>query len=190
MSEAFAKTEDALVAPPRRSAALAQGARFGVFALLVFGSLYYPHAPASWPARALHAYVGLVARAAAFTIGLFDHSAKLLDDTIIAGRFPLQIVLDCTALDVQALYLAAVLSLAAPVVVKLAGACAGLVFLTLANLARIAALYFVGVAAPARFDLLHEDVMTFAMMACACLAFVTFAQLASARSAGTLATRS
>ena len=172
--------EDALPAAPlTRRAATLQALRFGLLSLFLFAFLYYPHDPSSWPARAIGGYVSWVARAAAFSIGLADNSVALTQGTVIGGRYPLQIVLDCTALDVQALYLSAVLALRAPAGIALKGALSGLAFLALANLARIAALYFVGVYAPARFDLIHEDVMTFVMMACACLAFVTFARFAS-----------
>jgi exosortase/archaeosortase family protein len=154
---------------------------FAVVAVLAFGLVYFPYPPDSVPARLLFAYVAFVARSATWTLGLLDPSVMLTDRIVINGRFPLQIVLDCTGLDVQALYLAAVVAAPASALHKLLGASAGLSFLLLANLARIALLYYVGVYAPARFDLLHEDVLTFAMLACACAAFLSFA-LAGTRS--------
>jgi exosortase/archaeosortase family protein len=150
---------------------------FALLAALFFGLLYFPYPADSTAVRWLSRYVTWVARAAAACLGLFDPSVRLVDQVVIQGRFPLQIVLDCTALDVQALYLAAVVSAPVALRAKLLGALAGLCFLTLVNLARIVILYWVGVYAPARFDLVHEDLLTFAMLAAACLAFVTFARV-------------
>jgi exosortase/archaeosortase family protein len=149
---------------------------FGLLAALSFGLLYFPYPTDSTPARWLSGYVELVAHAATAVLWLFDPAVRLTEGLVIQGRFPLQIVLDCTALDVQALYLAAVASAPLALRSKLAGAIAGVAFLGVVNLARIAILYWVGVYAPARFDMVHEDLMTFAMLAAACLAFAGFAR--------------
>ncbi|HEY6880514.1 MAG TPA: hypothetical protein VI299_20965 [Polyangiales bacterium] len=160
---------------PGSRATLWRLALFALVSALLFALLYYPHPPDSRAADLLSGYVAWVARAATHVIALFDPSVVLMDHVVIAGRFPLRIVLDCTALDVQALFVSAVLAAPASARSKLLGALGGVAFLAVANLVRIVALYYVGVHAPARFDLMHEDVFTFAMLACACLAFFLFA---------------
>lgn len=163
----------------RRRRALSRAVARCVCFVLLAGTLltviYFPYDPTSLAAGVLTSYVHGVARVAAGALSLMDSSIQLREETLILGRFPLRIVLDCTALDVQALYLAAVLSFATGWPSKLVGALSGLLFLSFANLLRIVVLYLTGVHAPVRFDLMHEDVMTLAMLTCACLAYAVFA---------------
>jgi exosortase/archaeosortase family protein len=160
-------------------APFAHALRFALWAALLLALLYAPYPADSLIVQLLAGYVALVARASAALLALGDPGVRLVDEVLITGRFPLQIVLDCTALDVQALYLAAVLSAPLRWSVKLAGALAGCAALSAINLARIALLYWIGVYAPAHFDLLHEDVFTFGLLACACGCFWTFTRLAA-----------
>lgn len=152
--------------------------RFALVAGPLFALLYAPYPASSLPAQLLAGYVELVARAAAALLAPFDPSVRLVDQVMITGRFPLLIVLDCTALDVQALYTAAVLSMPFGWRYTLLGALAGCLALGLVNLVRIAVLYWVGVHAPGYFDLLHEDVLTFALLLCAVACFWLFVGLA------------
>jgi exosortase/archaeosortase family protein len=156
---------------------LYRGLVFALLSLLLYGFVYYPHEPTSLAARTLFAYAAWVARGSAWLIGLFGEPVGVTDDTLITGRFPLRIVLDCAALDVLALYVAAVLAYPARWFSKVSAVLLGAVFLSCANLGRILALYFAGVYAPERFDLLHEDVLAFAMVASALFAFAGFAAL-------------
>jgi exosortase/archaeosortase family protein len=131
----------------------------------LYALLYFPYPAHSAPIRLLTSILHVVAHASAATIGLFDPSVRVLEGPVINGRFPLQIVLDCAALDVLALFLAAVLSYPAGVRDKLVGAVVGVSFLSLINVGRISALYFVGCHAPASFEVVHGDLLTFVMVA-------------------------
>jgi exosortase/archaeosortase family protein len=159
-------------------APFAHALRFALWAALLLALLYAPYPADSIIVQLLAGYVALVARASAWLLALGDPSVRLVDEVLITGRFPLQIVLDCTALDVQALYSAAVLSAPLRWSVRLAGTLAGCAALSAINLGRIVVLYWIGVHAPAHFDLMHEDVLTFALLACACGGFWAFTKLA------------
>ncbi len=135
-----------------------------------YAALYFPYPPGSVPSRVLSWYVTMVARGAGAVLHVFDRNVSV-DGVIIHGRYPLKIVLDCTAVDVQALYVAAVSSFPVPWRQRVAGALTGLALVSVANLLRVASLYFVGVYWPTAFHCLHEEVLQFAMVAVACLAF-------------------
>ncbi len=174
---------DAVDLAPTRSLPswLPRLARFIALAGSFFAALYYPYPADSLPTSWLEQYIHGVAACSRWLIAWFEPHVRLVDGLVIAGRFPLQIVLDCTALDVQALYAAAVLASPARWKDKAAGLVLGLVALSLANLMRIVVLYLAGSYAPAHFDLLHEDVMTFALMVFTCLAYYAFSRASAPR---------
>ena len=159
-------------------------ARFLVLALpmmlLLYGAIYFPHRAGSPAARALTAYVNLVAMLAGGALHLFDRSVTVSGNQI-GGRFPLSIILDCSALDAQALFAAAVLATRARWSDKLVGLTAGIALLVAVNLGRIATLYFVGVRAPRLFHVLHEEILQMAIVVCALLVFGAWALWASDR---------
>lgn len=133
-------------------------------ACALYALLYFPYSANSAPIVALSWVLRGVAHASAAAIGLWDPAVQVLPGPVIGGRFPMQIVLDCAALDVLALFLAAVLSYPARARDKLVGAVVGMAFLSLVNVARIAALYFVGTYAPLRFEVVHGDLLAFVMV--------------------------
>jgi exosortase H (IPTLxxWG-CTERM-specific) len=148
--------------------------RFLALGALFYLALYYPHDRASLPARLLGQYVELQARLAAGLVRLFDRGVTV-SGNLITGRFSLAIILDCAAIDAQALYAATVLAFPAPWRRKLAGLAAGLAVITAVNLVRIATLYFVGVHWPRTFDFLHEDLFQLGIVAAACASFALWA---------------
>ncbi len=145
--------------------------------LLLYGLIYYPHRADSVLGRGLTGYVRLIATVAGAILHAFD-GAVTVSGHHIGGRFPLSIVLDCSALDAQALYVAAVLGIKARWSDKVVGVVGGLVMLTAVNLTRIVALYFVGVRAPHLFHVLHEEVLQLAVILCAFAAFGLWAYVA------------
>lgn len=132
---------------------------------LLYGAIYFPYPSHSWPVAVLFKILECVAALSAAVIRLWEPGIAVVAGPTLTGRFPMQIVLDCAALDVQALYLAAVLVFPTTLRKKLWGAGLGLAFLAAANIARIVLLYFVGAYAPAYFDLVHEDLLAFVMVA-------------------------
>jgi exosortase/archaeosortase family protein len=154
-------------------------ARFLVRALLLtgvlYGVLYFPYRSENLVVRGLEAYLRALASVAAGLIGLFDPTAGARG-TVIEGRYPLQIVLDCSAADAQALFAGAVLAFPAGWRRKALGALAGVAGLNLVNLARIVFLYFVGVHWPRAFHTLHEEVIQLGFVLIAAGAFALWAR--------------
>lgn len=144
------------------------------FVCSLYALLYFPYPADSAPILVLTSILRGVAHVSAATIRLFDPSVRVLEGPIISGRFPMQIVLDCAALDVVALFLAAVLSYPATARDKVVGAVLGCSFLSLVNVARIAALYFVGTYAPASFEVVHGDLLAFVMVAVTLATFLVW----------------
>ena len=132
-----------------------------------YGAYAYPYAPGTAPARVFAVYVSLQAKAVAAVVALFDPTARLHGSTV-SGSFGLEVIRDCSSLDVQALLAAALLASALRWRAKLLGLGVGLFFLNLANVARIAALYAIGANLPIAFDTAHEELMPLALVVLAC----------------------
>jgi exosortase/archaeosortase family protein len=164
----------------RTGPALRFAIRFLALAAIFYLVLYYPHDPASLPARLLGRYVELQARLAGGLVRLFDRGVTV-SGILITGRFSLAIVLDCAAIDAQALFAATVLAFPAPWRRKLTGLAAGLAVITAVNLVRIVILYFVGLRWPRYFDFLHEDLFQFGIIAAAAASFGLWACWATGR---------
>ena len=156
---------------------LAPGVRFACRGILIaavfYAALYYPWDPGSVPGRLLAWYITLQARLSGACLRLVD-SSVMVTGTIIAGRFPLNIVVDCTALDAMALYAAAILAFPAPPRTKALALAGGLMIVATANLGRIVFLYFAGVHWPAWFDFLHEEVLQIGVILVPIVCFVAF----------------
>jgi exosortase/archaeosortase family protein len=136
--------------------------RFVARVVLLMGAfyavLYFPYGDRSLPARLLSRYLVLLAHVSGGLLALFDPSVSV-EGVFIMGRQPLQIVLDCAALDALALFAATVLAFPAAARVKLLGIAAGGAIIWTFNVLRIVLLYVAGVKWPRLFDVLHEDVM-------------------------------
>ncbi len=141
--------------------------------VLLCGVFFYPYAPESWPGRAIDSYLRGIAHAAAFTIGRFSPEVGV-EGRLITGAFPLEIVKACSLLDAQAFYAGAALAYPSTARRKLVGVAAGVTLLTVLNVLRIAALYFIGLHAPQHFDALHEEWLPAFLVAAACLIFGGF----------------
>jgi exosortase/archaeosortase family protein len=158
-------------------------ARFVLLAVALaaglYGVLYFPYRSDNVVVRLLTSYLEGLARMAGGVISIFDRSA-VARGTTIEGRFPLQIVLDCSAADAQALLLAAILAFPAGWRQKVVGALAGVLGLNLVNLARIVSLYFIGIRWPGAFHLLHEEVIQILLVLVAAGGFALWARWARA----------
>ena len=163
--------------------------RFVARAALLMGAfyalLYYPYRDGSVPDRIIGGYLALLARVSAGCLSLFDASVSV-QGAFILGRQPLQIVLDCAALDALALFAAAVLAFPARPRVKLAGFLAGGAIIWAFNVLRIVVLYVTGVKWPALFDVLHEDVLALLLVLVSAGCFAVWANRSRAplRAAG------
>jgi exosortase/archaeosortase family protein len=93
------------------------------------------------------------------------------------GRFALQIVKNCDAMDLQILLLSAIVALPVRWGLRLLGGVAGFLLVSLANVTRIASLYFIGVHAPAEFELAHREWWPLLLVLWALGAFLIFVRV-------------
>lgn len=119
----------------------------------------------------LTGYLAAYAKLAGLLLGLVERGVTVTG-TVINGRFPLQIVRNCDAAEVNILFGSAVLAFQAPWRKRLATLGIGLLALVLANVTRICCLYFVGVYAPHYFKVAHEEVWPLLLVAFAALLFL------------------
>jgi exosortase/archaeosortase family protein len=149
--------------------------RFVVAFTLLAGSLlafyYFPRAPDDtverWTALYLRAYTHVVS----WPIRIFDPHVSA-HGNLIAGRFSMQIVKSCDAMEANILFAAAVLAFSGPWLRKVVALFLGLAALLALNLVRLFVLYWVGALAPSAFDFLHLDVWPLLMVVFAVIAFV------------------
>ena len=171
-----------IAAPPRLLLLPKNSARFLAVALTLMIALYalyyYPHAPQSVFGRSLTAYVEVQAKLAGALVAVFDRDART-SGTVISGPIPIKIVRDCSSLDIQALFAAAVLAFPTRWIDKLRGLLVGIVLLTCLNLVRIAGLHFVGALAPQFFDTAHEEVFPLLLLTATLSLFVAWIVWAS-----------
>lgn len=113
------------------------------------------------------------ARAAGALLHAIDPTVSVSGNQI-SGRFPLAIVRDCDAMQVNILFVSAVAAFPSGLGRRLAGASVGVALLVLANLARIVSLYVIGVASPDSFELAHREVWPLVLMAVALAIFLGF----------------
>ena len=136
----------------------------------LYALVYYPYEPTSFGYQVLFAYLQKTAWATASIVGLFEPGVAARA-TVIASRFPIEIVLDCAALDIMIVYLCAVVSYPSRRIYRLRGAILGVALILLGNLFRLVALCFIGIHAPSYFHVCHEEVFQIFLVA---LTLVTF----------------
>ena len=135
----------------------------------------FPYAPGGAVHAAFEGYLAAYARAAGALLSLFDSSVHV-EGASILGRFSLQIVKDCDAMEVNILFASAVLAFPARGWQRTLGVGVGVLLLALANLTRIACLYWLGVSAPSAFEAAHRDVFPLLLVAVTVLLFVGWAR--------------
>jgi exosortase/archaeosortase family protein len=147
---------------------------------LFYALLYHPYAEESLPGRALSAYLRFVASGSATLLGWFGEDISVQGTTVL-GRFSYVVILDCAALDAQALFAAAVLAFPVALRDKLIGLGAGLSAIWCINVGRLALLYFAGARSLPLFQVLHEEVLVLLVILSVCGLFVVWARWAHTR---------
>jgi exosortase/archaeosortase family protein len=163
---------------PNRNQALHYLVRALALGGLAYAALYFPYPPGSFPVRALAWYLRQVARASGALVWLFDRQVFTSGD-LVEGAFSLRIVLDCAALDAQALFAAAVLAFPARWWRRALGLLVGSALLALVNVGRIVLLYAAGIWWPDAFHILHEEILQLAIVltaVCSFLAWIVWVQ--------------
>ncbi len=151
------------------------GLRFGVTYAAVAGVLFaiyaFPFelfgAQRDW----LEGYLEFFAWLSGAALGLVDQGVSVTG-TVISGRFPLQIVRNCDAAEINILFGSAVLAFPAPFARRLACLGVGLTLLVGTNVLRICSLYFVGVYRTSWFKVAHEEMWPLLMVVVATLLFL------------------
>lgn len=117
-------------------------------------------AKTDWLSHYLEAYAQL----AGGVLHLFDPQVSV-SGSRIDGRFALQIVRNCDAIEINILFASAVLAFPAPLLRRGVVLLRGLLILVALNVARITCLYFVGVYSAGWFAVAHEEVLPLVMVA-------------------------
>lgn len=123
----------------------------------------------------LGGYLRMYAQLAGSALRLFESGIVVTGDRI-DGRFSLQIVRNCDAIEVNILFASAILAFPAPWLRRSVALAGGLALLVLANITRICLLYFVGVYRPNWFKTAHEEILPLVLIALTALSFLFWAR--------------
>lgn len=151
-----------------------------LFLLLFFGLVYYPYEPDQWPAKLLKDYCAFLASCVAWCLERMGEQLTRQGDTVF-GRFNLQVILSCGALDVWAMLSAAILATPARWKAKLWGILAGTTAILLANIGRLMALFLIGAKDIERFHFFHEEVFSLVFVGYTLLLYWLWLRLALGR---------
>ena len=119
----------------------------------------------------LSGYLDWYARLAGAALRCFESGVAVTGNRI-DGRYSLQIVRNCDAIEVNILFASAVLAFPAAWPRRVLALLCGLFVLVVLNIARICALYFVGVHHPEWFALAHEEILPLVLIAVTALSFL------------------
>jgi exosortase/archaeosortase family protein len=161
---------------------LDERARFAALFVLIAGVLltayYAPREADSTLERWTGEYLRVYTRMVSFCIAAFDRTATS-HGNIVSGRFSMQIVKSCDAMEANILFAAAVLAIRARWWRKAVALAAGLAALAAANVTRLVTLYAIGTLAPSAFDFMHYEVWPLVMVAVATAGFMVLGPWAS-----------
>ena len=145
--------------------------KYSLIAAMLFAIYAFPFdlfgAERDW----LSGYLAGYARLAGTVLGWVEPGI-VVTGAHIDGRFPMEIVRNCDAIEINILFASAVLAFPAGWSRKVRALLVGLSALVVLNVLRISALYFVGVHAPARFAVVHEQVFPLLLVLAATLTFL------------------
>jgi len=159
---------------------------FILTASVLLAIYYFPYAEGTvmkhWIASYLHAYAAV----GGAVLHWLDPSVQVHGQDIV-GRYSLRIVRTCDAMDVEILFVSAVLAWSAPWRRKAMATIVGATMLFVVNVVRICSLYYIGIYVPAYFTIAHHELLPALVLVVAVGAFILFTAWAqrpsSARSA-------
>ena len=131
----------------------------------------------------LNGYLAGYAHLAGAVLRVFDGSV-VVDGTFIHGRYPLQIVRNCDAAEVNILFVSAMLAFPGALSRKAIPLLSGVAVLVGANVTRICSLYYVGVFAPNWFRTAHEEIWPLLLVICAVVVFLVCVRYLSSPAQG------
>lgn len=147
----------------------------------LYALAYHSWEASSFAGQLLLAYLEAVAQVSAASLRLFGESITINDATV-SGRFSYVVVVDCAALDVQALFVAAVLAFPSPWRARLMGVVGGVAAIFALNTTRLVLLYYAGASSLDLFHTLHQEVFVLAIVLLVCGLFLVWARWATLRS--------
>ena len=151
------------------------GGRFASRYVLIAGALFaiyaFPFELVGAKRDWLSGYLAAYAHLAGGALGLFENGI-VVTGAHIEGRFPMEIVRNCDAIEINILFASAVLAFPATWGRRVLALSAGLSSLVALNVLRICALYFIGVYAPERFAVVHEQIFPLLLVFAAALTFL------------------
>jgi exosortase/archaeosortase family protein len=157
--------------------------RFALFFALLSGTLlalyYFPYGQDGGVKQFLDGYLRGYAAVAGAVLGWFEPSITVHGQDII-GRYSLRIVKTCDAMDVQILFVSAVLAWSGRWRRRLLGAATGVVVLFWVNVARICSLYYVGIMRPSSFEFVHLELWPAVIVILSVAGFLVFTAWTSA----------
>lgn len=188
-SQTDSNAEDSTLTPARAETRPDEGAavkRRAVRYLLTTGMLmaalyalaYHSWQPTSFVGGLFVSYLEAVAQVSATVLRLLGEQITISDATV-SGRFSYVVVVDCAALDVQALFVAAVLAFPSPWKSRLIGLVSGIAAIFVINIARLVVLYYAGASSLELFNTLHEEVFVLAIVCLVCGLFLMWARWAT-----------
>jgi exosortase/archaeosortase family protein len=149
--------------------------RFAAIAFALFAVYCFPYELLGVKGDWLEGYLALYARLAGFVLHLVDAGVTVVGRTIY-GRFSLEIIRSCDAIEVNILFASAVLAYPGSPARKALALSLGLSALVLVNLLRITSLYYVGLCCVTWFETVHLELWPLGMVAAAALSFVLCAR--------------
>jgi len=149
--------------------------RFAVLFTAIAGGLlgfyYFPRGNDSAVEHFTGEYLRAYTRMLSLVLAPFDPAVQS-HGNLVMGRFSMQIVKSCDAMEANILFAAALLAVAAPWLRKAAALVVGLAALVAFNLVRLVVLYWTGIYAAPAFDFFHYDVWPLVMIAFATVDFL------------------
>jgi exosortase H (IPTLxxWG-CTERM-specific) len=135
---------------------------------------YFPYPEGSWMKHELAGYLRAYAATSGAVLRWFDPSVNVYGQDIV-GRYAIRIVRTCDAMDVQILFVCAVLAWPTGWRKRALVAAGGAAALFVINIVRICSLYYVGLRRPSWFDFVHLELWPAIMVIGAVAAFAAFA---------------
>jgi exosortase H (IPTLxxWG-CTERM-specific) len=147
---------------------------FALSSCALLALYYFPYPEGSWMKHELAGYLRAYAATAGAVLRWFDPSVVVRGQDIV-GRYGLRIARTCDAMDVQILFVCAVLAWPTEWRVRALVAAGGAAALFVVNVARICSLYYVGLWRPSWFEFVHLELWPAVIVIAAVAAFAAFA---------------
>lgn len=173
-----AAADDARETSELRRRAIRYVLTMGALMAGLYGIAYQSWSPDGFMGKQLISYLESIAELSGVVLRLLGESVTV-QNSVVSGNFSYVVVVDCAALDVQALFAAAVLAFPSRWTTRLIGLVTGLFAIFVINIARLVALYYAGSKSLDLFKTLHEEVFVLVIVGLVCGLFLAWARWAA-----------